>query len=47
MYNLPHLYDVLDYLHDADLEELQEFCGVVDCAPFVAIEQSFQNLQSI
>ena len=23
MYNLPHLYDVQDYLHDTDSEELQ------------------------
>ena len=41
MYNLPHLYDVLDYLHDADLEELQEFCGAVDCAPFAGHSTEF------
>ena len=34
MYNLPHLYDVHDYLHDTDLEEVQEFRGAVDSAPF-------------
>ena len=34
MYNLPHLYDVHDYLHDTDLEEVQEFRGAVDSVPF-------------
>ena len=24
MYNLPHLYDVQDYLHGTDLQEVQE-----------------------
>ena len=41
MYNLPHLYDVLDYLHDTDLEKLQEFCSVVDCAPFAGHSTEF------
>ena len=33
MYNLPHLHDVPDYLHDTNLEEVQEFHGGVDSAP--------------
>ena len=32
MYDLPRFYDVKDYLHDNDFEEVQEFLGVVDSA---------------
>ena len=43
MYNLPHLYDVHDYLHDTDLEEVQEFRGVVDSAPFADYSTEFKE----
>ena len=43
MYNLSHLYDVHDYLHDADLEEVQEFRGVVDIAPFADYSTEFKE----
>ena len=43
MYNLPHLYDVQDYLHDTDFEELQELDGVVDSAPIADYSTKFQE----
>ena len=44
MSNLPHLYDVHDYLHDTDLEEVQEFRGVVDSARFADYLTEFKEL---
>lgn len=41
MYNLPHLYDVPDYLHDTDLEEVQEIYGVVDNPPIADYSAKF------
>ena len=41
MYNLPHLYDVPDYLHDTDLEEVQEIYGVVDSPPIADYSAKF------
>ena len=43
MYNLPHLYDIQNNLHDTDLEELQEFRRF----SWLIIQRSFKNLQSI
>ena len=43
MYNLPHLYDVHDYLHDTDLEEVQEFRGIVGSAPFAGYSMEFKE----
>ena len=43
MYNLPHLYDVHDYLHDTDLEEVQEFRGIVGSAPFADFSMEFKE----
>ena len=43
MYNLHHLYDVHGYLHGTDLKEVQEFCGVVDSAPFADYSTEFKE----
>ena len=43
MYNLHHLYDIHGYLHDTDLEEVQEFRGVVDSAPFADYSTEFKE----
>ena len=41
MYNWPHFYDVPDYLHDTDLEEVQEIYGVVDSPPIADYSAKF------
>ena len=38
------MYDVHDYLHDTDLEEVQEFCGVIDSAPFAVYSTEVKEL---
>ena len=43
--DLPHFYDVKDYLHDTDLEKVQEFCGVVDSAPAAEYSTEFQEFE--
>ena len=38
-----HFYDVQDYLHDTDLDEVQEFRGVVDSASVADYSTEFQE----
>ena len=43
MYNLPHLCDVQDYLHEIDLQELQEVHCVIDSTPVADYLTEFQE----
>ena len=43
MYNSPHLCDVQDYLHETDLQELQEVHCVVDSTPVADYLTEFQE----
>ena len=45
MYNLPHLYGVQECLHETDLKEILEFCGVVESVPISDYLIEFQEFE--
>ena len=40
---IPHLYGVQDFLHNTDLEEVQEFRGVVNSVPDTEFSMDFHK----
>lgn len=45
MYNLPHLYGVQECLHETDLKEILEICGLVESVPVSDYLTEFQEFE--